>query len=439
MYLILLIVSLAILLVIDYVVLFKNELSAPAFLFCAGLFLCSINLSLFVKEWNVYIHQGTYWLVYGGVLSFTISCWLVHAKHHFKPILASSIPKRQVMSPIIKISRLKFLFLLSLFLYVVKSYFLMSYYGGNLAAALYLHTEAMKFGDDAMKYPFGLSFLVSLPDFYGTFFAYLSAVYCFKRNYKKQRFWIWTNFIICLLGSLLSSGRTNMLWLIVVFGISYFIAMKRNNNSINVRKIVIVLLSMYVFAISFQQIGYLIGRKETEDFSMAIFVQYCGAELQNLDDFIYSDHINVKTTHFGEVTFENFWSYFNVQSRRDEVLTFNSRRGFGLGNVKTTFHSYYIDFGFWGTIVMCFIVGLFMQGFYARVKNGSNWQTGEMSVPLYVFLTMIPACFMSFFSEYFVNKGISLLNYRVWFSYILVCYIIYGNKFLFNKRSKWIK
>ena len=71
MYLFYLIISLGTLLFIDYIVLFKKELSAPSFLFAAGMFICSLSLSIYTEEWNINIHAGTLWLIFGGVLSFT--------------------------------------------------------------------------------------------------------------------------------------------------------------------------------------------------------------------------------------------------------------------------------------------------------------------------------------------------------------------------------
>lgn len=441
MYLTLLIVSLGILLLLDYLVFFKRELTSPAFLFAAGFFICSLNLTFFIRKWNVNIHEGTYWLVFGGVLAFTLGCGIIYAIKGHTKLVPSSLSEKDVerITPFLSVKRLKFLFVMIVFLCFVKAYFIMSYYGGgSLAASLVLHTEAIKFGDDAMKLPFGLSFLVSLPDFCGNIFAYLSAVYCFKKNSKNQRNWIWANFVLCMVGSLLSSGRTSMLWMIVVFGVSYSLSMKRHNVPINVRKVGILLLSIYVFAMSFQQLGYLIGRKESEDSSFSIFAEYCGAELQNLDDFIYNDHRKINTRNFGEVTFEGFWANFNVKSHRDEVLYFNTRRGYSLGNVRTTFHSYFIDFGLWGTYAICLLIGMVLQSFYGYLKNRDVWQTGKLTVPLYIFISLVPACFMSFFSEYFVNRFMALLNYRLWISYVLICYILYGKNY-FKRKKLWIK
>lgn len=441
MYLTFLIISLGVLLLLDYLLFFKGELSSPAFLFAAGLFICSLNLTFFIREWNVNIHGGTYWLVFGGVLAFTLGCGIVQTVKRQTKLVPSSLSEKDIdkITPFLSVRRLKFLFVLIAFLSLVKAYFIMNYYGGgSLAASLFLHTEALKFGDDAMKFPSGLSILMSLPDVCGNVFAYMSAVYIFKKKCTKQRLWIWAIFILCLISSLLSSGRTSMLWMLIAFGVSYFLCMRRNGIFLNVRKVVMVLLLIYTFAMSFQQIGYLIGRKETEDSSMSVFVEYCGAELQNLDDFIYSDHMKVNTKHFGELTLGNLFHYADVKDHRDEILYFNSRRGYSLGNVRTTFHGYYIDFGLWGTFVNCCLIGMIMQFFYGTLKNRDFWQTGRLSVSLYILISMIPACFMSFFGEYFVSRFSALLNFRIWILYVLVCYILYGNKY-FNKKKKWIK
>ena len=66
MYLIFLILSLGVLLFVEYYFLFKNEIATPAISFTLGLFICAIILSTFIDLWDVHLHQETYWLIIGG-------------------------------------------------------------------------------------------------------------------------------------------------------------------------------------------------------------------------------------------------------------------------------------------------------------------------------------------------------------------------------------
>lgn len=66
MFLILLIVSLALLLVVSYFILFSKEIGTPALSFTLGLFVCSVLLSINIEKWDIEIHEETYWLVFGG-------------------------------------------------------------------------------------------------------------------------------------------------------------------------------------------------------------------------------------------------------------------------------------------------------------------------------------------------------------------------------------
>lgn len=76
MFLILLIVSLALLLVVSYFILFSKEIGTPALSFTLGLFVCSVLLSINIEKWDIEIHEETYWLVFGGCVSLTIGSWV---------------------------------------------------------------------------------------------------------------------------------------------------------------------------------------------------------------------------------------------------------------------------------------------------------------------------------------------------------------------------
>lgn len=429
MYHILLCLSLALLLAFGYF-LFKKELATPALLFIFGMCICALNLLNFTSVWNVHLHQNTYMLVTGGCISLMLGSLLYNKKQKYTFLYKNASLK---FSPI-PTKTLKLLCVFQLGINLLRIYFLNSFYGaGSLAANLVAHTMALKYEGDVMAYPKGIGFFIGVADFVGYFYVFLLPTYLFQhKQYKSQRLWLVINFTICLVTSLLTSGRTQMLHLLVTLGSFYLITLWRNKKRLNAKRISIWALAGFLFLSGFQQLGFLIGRDNTDETAWDVAGVYCGAQLQNLDDYINGNY-RLNTRYFGETTFYVFFNEYapmiggpQTKLHPHEYHLFNERKGRGLGNVDTAFQEYYIDFGFIGTFGLCFMIGYFMQFFHLKISRGKDFDTGIVSVGTFLYATIIASMFMSFFSESFFNKSLNhILNYRYWLAYILLFYIIY--------------
>ena len=98
------------------------------------------------------------------------------------------------------------------------------------------------------------------------------------------------NFFVGITGTLLTGGRTLVLYDIICVAICGYICFqfkKGWSGGFLPRKISMILVFILsFFVISFVNLGELIGRKETEDSIDLILSMYCGAEIKNLDDYI---------------------------------------------------------------------------------------------------------------------------------------------------------
>lgn len=429
MLLFILIFSLGILLILNYYI-FEKSLSTPAFLFNAGFFLCALNLSNFIKLWKVDIHYITYLIIVGGSIFVSWGAFLSHKMHNKNKVILQEI---KVFNPI-SIKRLKLIVIFQLIINILRIHFINNYYGmGSLAQNLFAHTFALKFGSDAMQYPTGFGFLSFLSNNIGYIVAFLLPIYSTERNnYKKQKFWLTVNFIVCVVSSLLSSGRTQMLTFIATYGTFYFILLKKNNKSLNYKLLLKWGLTIFAFLTFFQQLGYLIGRSKGEETVHSTIGIYCGAQIQNLDDCIKYKLVETDTRR-GEITFYSFYSYLEnilnidiLNSEAKEFLPFNSRNGYNLGNVYTTFQAYYLDFGILGTFIICFFIGYITHYLYLQAKQKTDYETGIISIYNYLYGIYAPTIFLSFFSESFFTTTTALINIRFWIAYICLFYIFYG-------------
>lgn len=431
MYQIQLVVSLIILLVWGYYI-FKKDISTPAIMFCLGFCICALNLLNFITLWNIHIHYNTYLIVTFGCLSLMLGS-----------IFYDRIIKRNHISytskyKFIPLSTkcLLFILIFQIIAGILRIHYLNQHYGfSNLAANLIAHTRAIKFDKGTpMQFPFGVGFIINIADNIGYFIAALLPIYIQQsKKIKLQKNLLKTNFIIALCLSLLTSGRSAMLHMIIVFGSFYLITLKFFNKTLKVKQIIIWTLISYAFLSGFQQLGFIIGKDKTgEPIGYTIGV-YCGAQLQNLDDYINVKYNDNKSKRIAELSLSRFYDILEKDYglsesniKKIDYLEFNIRKGYNLGNVSTSFQQYYLDFGIIGSFIICFIIGWFMQYLYVNAKNNSGLSTGVLNIKLYIFITLIPSMFMSFFSELFFWRLGNLFDYKYWLCYIVIFYFFYG-------------
>lgn len=413
--------------------MFRKELATPAILFTLGMSVCAINLLNFTSVWDVQLHRNTFLLVSGGCLFLILGSYFQNVCRIKKNNAIGLIHRKEFVP--LRIIALKTLLFFQIAISTLRIYFLTQFYGmGSLAENLFAHTLAIKTDpDSAIHFPLGIGFLVGITEMMGYVLAFLLSVYLrLGKKYKKHIFWLAINFIVCLFTSLLSSGRTSLLHMIVTFGVFYLLSLWYLKKKISVKLILEWSLIGLIFLASFQQIGFLIGRDNTTD-ETATYVTgvYCGAQLQNLDDYI-NEPYTYRPEYFGELTFHNIYNFLDTDfnlleidiNMRDYHL-FNFRKGYPLGNVASAFQEYYMDFGIFGTYIICFLIGWIMQSLYSKMKTNGDLSTGVISITTYIFAMIIPSMFMSFFAESFFLKIAELINYRFWIGYVFLFVLIY--------------
>ena len=433
MILFLLIVSLFGILLIEYIS-FKRDVANPVILFTLGFFVAALILSCFMRQWNVDLHRTSFYVVVLGNIGFFLGaygCFKLWRNKVCYVDVTYRLPK------LVSLKGLIFLFCIQVVVYLLRIYLLKRFYGGDLSSALLAHTMAIKFGTEtAFKMPFGTSFFYGMAGLVGYVCAFLLPTYMMCKHVPFQhKFWLWANFILCLVGSLLSSGRTAMLWMIISFVSFYIIALNLRRIKVNLRVALKWFLVAFIFLFSFQQLGAVIGRDESDLKWFNEVGVYCGAELQNLDDFIEEPKFQNSDNLFGLLTFrgfyENYGALFGVnqlRTDRRDYHKFNARNGISLGNVNTALQHYWYDFGIIGTFVICLFMGLFLEYIYVQVYRSKKfWDKGCISPCLFVYSVMAPTAFMSFFSEAFFDKIVCLLDFRFWVTFVLIYVILQKN------------
>lgn len=441
MYLYTLPLYLGILLVIEYLFIFKKNIANPSIIFNAGFFLCALFLTYFDKTWMVTIHEETFILVLGGNIAFFCGSYMGYKRYYTNPQIVGKPYKwiNHDKSPFVPImtNRLKILFALQILNAGIKVYLLTSFYGmGSLSANLFAHTEAMKTGEgELMTFPKGLGFVSNTIDIAATLTPILLGLYIVKKRvYKAQYKWLLINFIAGAIFSLLSSGRTFMLYFIISFFISYIMALSSMNRNVSIKNYVMYFLVGYAFLYSFQEVGRLIGREDSGDTPIEQTIGvYCGAELQNLDNLIAHPSMMPSPKHWAEQTFNIVYSdleemgYVKSVSSLRDYHPFQVANGYGIGNVASCMQSYYFDFGLLGAYIVCFVLGLLMQVIYAKAQYSKKFfDSGVLTISVILYGLFSPAIFMSFFSEQIVQRIITFISIKYWFKIFLIFIFFYG-------------
>lgn len=428
-----LIISLFGILSLEYLLL-KRDLVNPAFLFTLGFFIASLVLSCFIQKWKVELHWTTFIVINIG----NIGCFLgafISSEISKSSMRASLVDVKSV--PIILISQkgLVFLFFLQLVIYLIRIVLMQKYYGGSIDAALVTHTMALKSGTERIfVMPHGLNFFYSVSCLVGFVSAFLFPYYLmFEKIPQRYKFWLGANYILCLIGSLLSSGRTAMLLMLVSYFVFYLITMNLRDKNIKIAKILKIFGIIFCFLYFFQFVGSLIGREDSDNQWTDTVGVYIGAEIQNLDEFIEDHNFVYSGENMGFVSFIPFYKRYSssidsekLDEYRRSFLDFSIRNDYYLGNVKTALQCYWHDFGFTGTFIVCFFIGLFMQWLYIQVLNSRIfWVEGRMSPCVFVYSLLIGRCFMSFFSEHFFVSVASFFSLNFWITYLFIYVILY--------------
>lgn len=432
MYLILTIILLGLLLYIGYF-LFNKELASPTISFILGFFLCAVFLLNFVSLWDVHIHAKTCLLVAGGCFSFMLGAYIYNRTSKKNPSCSLVNIKFQPIS----VRRLRIIFLIYIAFAILRVYYLMAYYGmGDLASNLVAHTMALKNYDnetEVLQYPFVIRFSLSILERVSYILAFFIPIYLrYGLKYRKNIIWLILIFILNFFTSLLSSGRLTMLMLLITLGSSYLLTLYHGRKKISVKTIILWGVVGILFLSAFQQLGYLVGREKTDDSASYVVGVYCGAELQNLDEMLEKAH-QYDTQYFGEASFHLYYErlaqkygLIKLKSEANDFVPFNVRRGYSLGNLATALAIYYIDFDFFGTFIICFMIGIFMQYLYCHTRDSRKLFSGIISFKTLVYILLVNTMFMSFFTERVVYTLIGMINLSFLLGYVVLFYLLYG-------------
>lgn len=382
------------------------------------------------KEWSFYPNLDTVIIVTLGLLGFLLGEILSSKKIKVKSLGNPNFT-------VVKKNKLIVLFFIQLFSYVLFARSLMSAMGGNLLVAIAKYNIQTKVEGVSVPFPVGVGPLYFLSLKISIICSALLALYYVKKV-KTSKFWLWINFIIGLLASMMMGGRIMLLTSLVSFAFSYTFFLKAFlvNSATKLKGVILKFgLVFIVFGISFSLLGGILGHeesesKDSEQESIAYnFAVYCGAPLKNFDTFVKS-HYSSNCSLPGEYTFSYLWSNLLKKGRdRSKLLEFEYENGYVLGNVKTAFLYPYYDGGF-VFVFFSFLFSGILSGYILRksVKKMKFLNAGFVDFWSILLFALVGRVAFFFFDDCLWPWFFKLFDFHDFTYIILILVYLYGFK-----------
>ena len=419
-----LLITLLILLVISYNISGKKIVS-PAFIFVSSFIFCVSWAVAFAKNWDLILHNNTYFVIAGGAFLFTIFAGVMHfiIQHFLRR------PKSESKSGVQPISIEKWKLVLFILFELLSIYYtareLKRVTGAfSLSAAILDYRNSTILIDTQYSFPILMVLFRLITNAAGYWF-----VFVFSSNFISLHKVDICSLVIILLSCVsnaLLGGRGNainvLIALVVVFYILYNQERQLKSN-LNFKIVIPGIVIAILVLILFQNFGMVLGRN-SDTSSIEYLAKYCGAEIKNLDFFLQNKNFPIKTNYWGSQTFINvikgIGPHIGMNTNYTLDLPFQQINGFNLGNVYTTFYPYIYDFGYKGVALLTPLMAIISQIFYEQAiyKHNNRFPYLSLIIYGYVFSSLL----LSFFSNKFYEQNFSstfLMNIIVWLLFTL--------------------
>lgn len=401
-------------------IIYKNDIISPSISFCSTFVICTLIALVNTNTWNLKLNSLALEIVFLGVFFFVLGTLTITGGSNLirKNKHISSLNDNQYIT--LSKLRLIIFLLFQILIRVLQYYVIIKNVGGGSFNNVISTYHYMSEQDNLLYDPFLIRFGNIICNASGYLLGYILVNNYFKAKVSSKLLII--NVIIVILGSMLSGQRTDAFAIIVSIIAYYFIFINRKKVwklSFNIKRITIFGILLFIFIISFKNLGMILGRGSDINSSDYIF-SYLGAQIKNLS--IITENNIVHSNIFGEQTFHQLYEVIGKYMGIDVSIlpktnnfSYNFVNGHPLGNVYSTFVPFFLDFGLKGVVVISFLMGGFSQYIYNRVKYISNYKDRyiDYSSILYGYI-YFPIIF-SFFSNKFFEMvfSIRLIYYMI--------------------------
>lgn len=374
------------LLLLVALVINKGEVLTPWVILCAVYTIGSFIVVLNNQNWEVSLSALTVFVIIVGLVSFGIGALfskqtiLVRNSWKNQNVTKENLNNlRPIQVPLLIILLISLFFSILLFLNFHQAYQL-SLLGGNPGG----YELMLKYARRAINYHgYSRDGLLN----YGNVFCRATSyvlVYIFLYNsiYFKQNLRNYINLIpvIIYIGiTILTTGRNELLYLVITSLIIWGLLYRKKNNfdsENNIKLVFRLILVTLMFLFCFYQLGSLTGKSQISSLFDTIS-RYLGSSIVALDIYLTSPRNLTNTEYFGGETLYGFYRVLKTLGFNTDGFDFNVARefvygSFGLTNIYTALRRYINDFGYFGMIVIQFLLGFFYTKWFMRVRRTNS-------------------------------------------------------------------
>ena len=392
----------------------------------------------FVKRWKMQLSPTTVVVILGGVLVFFVVSLMISLTYSRGTLGRHAYPWADRFRPAepgyIRVEEWKLVLFALIQLLVLALqilYFRTLDMGGISYAIGYFRRNNLLHGLEMPGWLINLRAVMCASTFFWLYILIRNRVY----GLRSGSLLLAANVALGMANSLVVGSRTELFQIFVAGVVQlYFVAREKNGwqstaaqKRKRVKIIVIVAALAVALVLSFKLIGDAMGR-DTRWSYYDYMGMYFSAELKNLDTFIRATPDRVNTSLGNNQTLIAVVNWLAPRLRHPELvhgldIPFRTINRLSLGNVYTTFYSFYYDGGLPGvalfTAVMAAVSQLAFLWAYRPARHPGRVRMGVI-VYSYVYFTIV----FSFFSNKFYEQlfNVTFLKYLL-FWWVLRFYV----------------
>lgn len=392
---------------------YKNDIISPSISFCFTFVICTFVALLNTDEWSLNLNLLAFEIIFLGVFSFVLGTVTITGVSILTRKNKHISTLNDNMYITLTNSSLVIFLIFQIIIRIFQYYVILKNVGGGSFNNVVSTYHYMSEQNNLIYDPFFISFGNIVCNASGYLLGYILINNYFKSKRISKLLLI--NLIMAILGSMLSGQRTDAFAILVSIIAYYFIFVNRKKDwklSFNFKRIIVISLLTFLFIISFKSLGMILGRGSDINPSDYIF-SYLGAQVKNLS--IVTENNIVHSNIFGEETFSQLYKtiekYMGVNISvlpKVNSFSYNFINGHPLGNVYSTFEPFFLDFGLKGVIIISYLMGLFSQYIYNKVKYISNLKSIYVDYSSIFYGYIYFPIIFSFFSNKFFEMVFSI-------------------------------
>ena len=402
----------------------------------AGFILQILFCLFYVNTWNISLHFKTIFTVVTGSALFLAVSMLCEALEKAELKKGQDVThyanENYIEVESYKLVLFAIIQIIALAGYI--SFLNTNMYGAGLAAKIYNYRSRTADFGEAIIVPRALSFLRLISSAAGYTLSLIFVFNYMNKNLRHRLLFAINIILSVLLEGILGARGGIMNFVISIFTEILIVRYISLNKTVTLKTLAKVLIAAAGIIIGLPIIGMLMGRPDLGPwYEIAVYI---GAPLKNLDTFLrnpvnYSSH-HVSTFYRLLSDFSGFFEpIINIELQRFPS-TWQFINGKTLGNVYTTYATFWYDLSGWGipfyTILMALIFRVLYRNMMAVRVVGST--KGILSIVMYVYF--YSTIVFAFFGNRFYSQFFSFYTLKFVIATVTVSFFITQMRFSIN-------